>query len=222
MNLIKRAECTRDWVNGLKKRAADFTRRGELLRAAALYEVLLRINPFLTGAQARSTKVLADIEKIDAFMRTGEEALRRGDRSTAILLWDKVLEIDPENAEAIYLIKEAEKGTETADMVRRNEYSLRAGCGAAHITSLLASAGTRITGKTAAGTPNAIVAHASSYAGRKYLPALITGLLVSLFIACLTNPIPVFSSPYIGIGPALFFIAILPLTAFGVWAVLAW
>jgi len=205
MDLIKRAECTRNWVDRLKKRAADFTRRGELLRASALYEALLRINPFLTGAQARSAKVLADLEKINAFIRAGEEALRRGDCSAAILLWDKVLEIDPDNAEAVYLIKEVEKGTATPAMPRRTEYFLRSSCEPARNTS-------PPTEKTVARIPNAVVPDTSFYIGQRYFPALVTGLLLLLLTACLTNPVQIFSSPYI--GPALFLSAIIPLTAF--------
>ncbi len=117
-DLMKMAVSTRDWVDALWKRAADFRGRGERLRAAALYEALLKLAPSLPGPRSDFRRLRAQNEHIAARLEAADLAFRGRDYDGAIAKGIAVLGLDPDNAEAVLLIQEAERMNARAAVLR--------------------------------------------------------------------------------------------------------
>lgn len=118
LDLMKKAVGTRDWVDALWKRAADFRGRGERLRAAALYEVLLKLAPSLPGPRSDFRRLRAENKRIAARLEAADGAFRSRDHDEAIAKGNAVLKLDPDNTEAIFLIQEAERIKARAAVLR--------------------------------------------------------------------------------------------------------
>lgn len=118
LDLLKKASGLRDCVDVLRKRAADFRGRGERLRAAALYEVLLKLAPFLPGPRSDFRRLRAENERIAARLEAADAAYRGRDYDGAVAKANAVLGLDPDNAEAVFLIQEAERMKALAAILR--------------------------------------------------------------------------------------------------------